>query len=590
MVIRSIDQIFDLLTLEDLCEVWMSGEGNAELQLRSEIRTRILAGTIESYGEHEADTALAIHRPYFAETAKELGFTLTEVIAAERAAASLVNLRLGQLRLQGRDEFNERLTDAMSFVPDDLVDYAEELTSEASQSVLRFFSTPIGKGAQAGYREPFDSYPLQGRPFALWEDAHLLPVFGSVIRECPDFLGRHLERRFRKFEKRRSRALDHLSVDILCGALPGACGYKNLHYLTRKDSKDWSPELDGLVLFDRYVIVIEGKGTRLSNLTATSGSGSSDSGAIERKLHKLEKAVEQANKVRSYLTSEGVAPFFDERGKLVLEVDPKASDDVFVVTPTFQRRIGRRTNLPQLEVHRNAAFPFAVSVQDLRIMCETVSNPAELLHYMRWRSRIAENPRLLVMDELDMFLSYFYREQFHRALLLYPPEDSLIVEDKSGDFDDYYHGTADQPEMVYAPIVREFVERVSRTRPRGWLDAAGTCLDLSEAELAMFRTHEPMIQELIRMSSGTVAVGLPAPIQTEVPEAHLVSCLVVGVKEDQDWKEAWEIVGSEGGLYERVVFVSLDGVEKLHIVWAMSPSQFRFASSQVQALVAKYGD
>ncbi len=124
--------------------------------------------------------------------------------------------------------------------------------------------------------------------------------------------------------------------------------------------------------------------------------------------------------------------------------------------------------------------------QDLRVIAETCENPAVFLHYPVWRNRLPLGDRITVTDEIDLWGSYLSCERFTGL----QEEGRMIIGNASTDFDAYYDGLAgrgpkrEPPRMFLPESVRAFVGRLAVTRPPGWREATGVCLDLSIPELA----------------------------------------------------------------------------------------------------------
>jgi hypothetical protein len=125
---------------------------------------------------------------------------------------------------------------------------------------------------------------------------------------------------------------------------------------------------------------------------------------------------------------------------------------------------------------------------------------------LAWRQRLPLGERLLVTDEIDLWGSYLLAERLPGQA----DGGTMMIATASTDFDAYYDGLAgrgperEPPRKFLPDSVREFVSRVSSSRPPGWREAAGVCLDLSIPELAYIDgTIVELAHEATR--SGTVA-------------------------------------------------------------------------------------
>jgi hypothetical protein len=194
---------------------------------------------------------------------------------------------------------------------------------------------------------------------------------------------------------------------------------------------------------------------------------------------------------------------------------------VIIVNPTLHELAGFAQQLPRLRalgLFEAGEYPWSVFVNDLRVIAETCDNAAVFLHYLEWRNRLPRGDRITVTDEIDPWGSYLFGERFTGL----QGGGRMIIGNASTDFDAYYDGLAGRGPVREAPkkflpeTVRAFVSRLAATRPPGWREATGVCLDLSIPELAFvdvklgeLATEAAMTGPVPLVAGRVLLLGLP---------------------------------------------------------------------------------
>lgn len=558
-----LTQLQDVLVLRNFAAPRDDDPILAQLRFGSALHWMSLRGT--SFEHHGRDLARAILEPYDDVCRKRFGFTVNDALhvgeAEQRVTTELYNELLAQA-FAIADDFKAKALDpirraqfdskalarldepgmldrlafgafthfleqhaleATAFTVDDLVD--DELSEETIEAVLAQLSVAVGELEPDAYRGPFDPSPLVERPFVESEGRYVLPVPGMVLRDTLNLFEKRLLGTARNFSRARAKTLDALAVRYLTDALPGSRGFTNLDYD--------GTELDGLVLFDRTAILVEGKGKPLSPAAQRGDMKRLRSDLIEA----VEEAWDQGKRAREYLLSGDPAVFVDERGDEIVSVDRASIDDVIIVNPTLHQLAGHASQLPRLQklgLFKEGEYPWSVFINDLRVITETAGNPAVLLHYLTWRGRLPLGERLMVGDELDLWSSYLLCDRL-RGL---HDGGHHLIGNASTDFDAFYNGLlgngppSPRPRKMVREPVESFVERMAADRPAGWLQAAGTCLEFGLLEMAFVcgRAEEAaraahLEQRVVMDEAGRVRlVGLPRgyPLEAAMEDAQAV--------------------------------------------------------------------
>lgn len=581
-VFDDLAEIFDLAFLANIAQGFSDAnpaDVATQLRVRSRMHTMTVRG--DSYVQHARDLARAIYGPLSPRMRTDMGFVIDDVISMAEAIVDLLTERTNALLDEARaaaealrdDVYSSRskravaeamrgfitavetgLTLAFTFTREDLV--ARGIPSDNLDAMLRRFSLELGSIEEAEFRSPLDVNPLVSRPILRFGDCFALPIPGMLARDYPTLLEPDLLQVQRNFSKHRARVLDELAIRYLERMVPGARTFTHLTYEVEEGGEQKRAEVDGLVIWHRSALVVEGKGTGLSM--------ASRRGDVLRLRRDIERAVEEAwrqgARARDYLLSGADSHFVDEADQEIV-ISAGSVDTVYIVNPTVHALADHAVMLPllrKLGLFPCGEMPWSVFINDLRIIAETVRNPAEFLHYLAWRSALPLGERVSAIDELDVFGSYLLREQIHERLVR---GASLVHLHSTVDFDAYYFGEAgdgppaERPSMFSTPLVDRFIERLCRQRPDGWLDAAGVCLDLSLSELAAVDAAGP------RLAGGVDRLDVRAAIVDSVA--------IVAIGTGRRWGEAYREVAEKLPDTCRVVIMTSDHVGQPRLVWAL---------------------
>lgn len=247
-------------------------------------------------------------------------------------------------------------------------------------------------------------------------------------------------------------------------------------------------ELDGLVLADDVALLIEVK--------AGSMSPAARRGAPDGMKEDLQALVgdphQQALRARQYLKSADNVEFWldDDKGLTVKSGQLEnfvmvtvTLDSLDIFTATLQR-------LTDLGVVGDKELPWAVSLLDLAVICEAVEFPAQLIHFLRRRTRINELAFVMAHDELDWFGHYLseglYFEHLIAPLDSGEPQPLLNYFGYSEALDAHFawdeQSGSEQPPLpkqVMPADMRALMLELETAQHHGYLRLASALLDLS---------------------------------------------------------------------------------------------------------------
>jgi hypothetical protein len=286
-------------------------------------------------------------------------------------------------------------------------------TSELAETVDRFMAGD----------NPLRTAPIiadaNGRRM-LVHDALALPAVREVIETRLKEAGL-----LTRYQLHRGAVVEDDAMDLLTGVFPGASVHRGLKYFV-PDPKATTPqtapasftgegECDGLILIDDVALIIEVKAV---GLTAASRRGV----AVKLKTQLqniLTKAADQAQRLRERIVTDGVIR--PKNGGSWIDVSHIR--EVHTIAVGLEDLSGITTAtaaLVEAGVLRDGEIPWTVSVHDLRVICELIDRPSDLLLYLRRRRHPTATQRYRAVDELDLFM-YFLREG-----LVVPPGASAL--------------------------------------------------------------------------------------------------------------------------------------------------------------------
>lgn len=461
----------------------------------------------DAYEEHARQLTHRIFDPLDQQMVATFGFTIHEFYEIADAAMALLVDRVNESGRRMADKLYEigftpgvwdeaalevversiaELADALVFRADDL--RRDAVPAATAENVIKRLSVGVGTLERRVYSSPFERSPLTRTPFVSHNERYALPVPGHLVRSPHELFEHALLARYPKFTKHRADMLDELCVELIASSLPGSDAATNAFYTFDNGDGVERFETDGIVVFENYCLVVEGKaGGRLSD-AALRG----DMTRLGRDLGKgLESAWKQCARVQRYLESANQVTFDTEAGDRLLEIDMSSIDQIVHITPMLHSLGVYAHQIPALQranlFAANNTSPWPVLVTDLMVIHELTATPAEFLHYLRWRSALPIGDGVVATDELDIFGSYLFGEVGRSDI---PPNAVLAFANSTSDFDDYYSGKRGDTDPVQAPrrVLGDFLEThlldLAERRPRKWLSQSFTVLDLSLAEAA----------------------------------------------------------------------------------------------------------
>lgn len=391
-----------------------------------------------------------------------------------------------------------------------------------------FDQISIGFGLEIPDVLPAPVNALHERPIVRYADQffcsvpHLLPwaikpAFERVLKSGPQW---------NAYQKQRSSYLVSTAIEYFAKMLPGSTSYESLFYPVGANQE---AELDGLVLFDRYAFLLEGKAGSL---------GKARRGGKDKIRTQLEAlvgdAADQVARADNYIRSTSTPTFRIAKGGSVTVDNEQFSERVLVtvtldVLDIFTADMYQMRDIGVVKTHD---LPWCVALTDLRAISEILVRPFELTHYLRWRLATIEDPRLHGgKDELN-WLAVYLKEGPAQPKVPGNFTD-LTFTSYTDDFDAYFlykEGSrtvpAPRPAQPFPKSMRAVCEHVANERIHGYTELCELLLDLRFGERSDFsqKLVEFAFKEKNGIASNFVFEGAAVSIEvvsTTLSEAEL---------------------------------------------------------------------
>lgn len=199
----------------------------------------------------------------------------------------------------------------------------------------------------------------------------------------------------KQYYAKKADYLEDKSLEYFQNILPNCKVFQNLKY-------NDDDEVDGIVLYDNYVFIIEAKSNKF---TLEAKKGSID--RIKRNTKDIvDKAYQQAIRAKKYILSNDEVSFRDKTKKTVLTISDTSNKKIFMINTTLEP-LGELTanlnSLKQFGFIQGQDWIWSVYLNDLRIISEIIESPIEFLVYLERRINLNDFPQLHTVEEINIF-------------------------------------------------------------------------------------------------------------------------------------------------------------------------------------------
>jgi hypothetical protein len=325
-----------------------------------------------------------------------------------------------------------------------------------------------------------------------------------------------LSKKIKNWERARADAVDAHVLGLLKKALPGSVGYSQVFIELARGRA----EVDGVLLYEDIVIVVEGKGAPLKTAARRGGANQ----YITQLKLLISEGSSQLDRDYHYVVNGRPAKFYEtaSSSRPIIEVDGSKVRKCYQLLPTLDGLADIGTRIRRLidwGVLNARSRPWIVGATYLNVVTDTLRRPAEFLGYLEFRERWVGHPQLMILDELEMLALYLYQVDLEQRLTMFGPNiGSIMHVPHQYEFDEQYaylegQGISVTPLRIKTTArVRRFVDELQGTRPDGWLASAtaafqipitvASALDIMQSKLA----REAESEGIATWSDGTHAI------------------------------------------------------------------------------------
>jgi hypothetical protein len=467
----------------------------------------------DSIPQHHTDLMTDLFSPHDIFFKTHYGFSASEILSAE-----------AEIERQLEQDFNRYVelqtgaSEALEKFKDFIQSYDGDTSTGLDEILEAFLGVPEVSSHQRSLKdlhasikeqpfsiEPNEAVPAEllkqvsaalgdNRHFSTFQKAPGWPTNDSVVHSRPLIehcgtyycfvpqllfynIGRILEQWIQEKDKgyfettyqdMRGKYIETKALEYLGKILPGAQVFGQLYYRVTEDGVEKRVETDGLILYDRNLIIIETKAGSLHVAARRGGLKKMEKDCREI----LEGAYQQARRTLSYIRGTNEPKFEFKNGEEALVIKNKEEICDFWMINVSAENLGhlaaQLNSLRALNLMQVSEWPWSVFVNDLRVIAELIEFPSELFHYLQKRTRLNEFPQFSSSDELEIFMFYLHKGlHFDEEKLA--KLDMFLPTGFTEDLDRYYNyllgiGTeASKPTLSISEPLKHFIMAVEAT-------------------------------------------------------------------------------------------------------------------------------
>lgn len=440
---KALDRYFKSITT-DILTSGSFDDSNEDKEIKSILKNaKIFSFYVrgESYQHQLRDILVDIYTVHNTWFKKSLGFTIEEALNISESIISEYNRRINleiELSLKKAKKFikehpknnvmqvNEKKllsqvgcyyffgdsVRILSFTLEQLV-----IFSGYSENICRSFLTRLSQSF--GYKNPkflntfeqarfapWDYNTIYEKPIIEYENKYFVPIpslFYEVLYHTFYYdLIADSQYWNSGGSKIYANSLEEKTAEYLGRIFPKECIFLNPEY------PDGTELCDVLVLFDRYVLVVQDKTKRMQHESLIGKNIEKIKDDISKGIR---SAFDQAIKAKDYLNSGKPVKIKVKNGEIV--VDSRQISNIYPISVTldsYQNFTTRFSNTNSiLKVFEQDKYPWSVSLSNLGTITEIINSPEQFLHYIYRRLTIEKTTFLLYADEIDLLGLYLTR-------------------------------------------------------------------------------------------------------------------------------------------------------------------------------------
>ncbi len=331
---------------------------------------------------------------------------------------------------------------------------------------------------------PSNDSIISTNPIIIYDNKYYLFHIHLALRNCKFILEHHLKRVApdyyqKKYLPSKGDYLENSAITMVSGLLPECKLFKRLFYDIDEDNQIKRCELDGLVMYDDCLILIEAKARKISI--------SSKRGSIKKIKTDMKRILadghKQATRALNFINSSKTVTFTDNRGKPILNIETDRFQHKFIILVSMEPLHELSTHLStarRLGLLPGTEWPWFVYLNDLRVISEINNHPTTFLHYLMKRIMLNDSPKVSSIDELDYFMMYA-NSGLSPSQKEMKQLDNYLVGPHTQDLDIYYNSLYDNDVKISKPKIRmnkDFEDLISYLENKRSVHFSTICLNL----------------------------------------------------------------------------------------------------------------
>ena len=379
------------------------------------------------------------------------------------------------------------LPDLFELTLDDFViAYSQPVESNNLNKILDSWSLVFGELNDSNIEHFFMANPIWEKPLIKLDGTnYFCPIVGLFISfgvELMENIIRDHEDLWQQYEKRRAEFLEEEIKKLFRENFPNSEIYVGSQWADPQDSSKIY-ENDLLILFDTTAFVVEAKSGQVR--------ASSRRGAPASLKYDVEKLITdasiQANRFIDFLKEHLIYDFSTIKGE-VNHVDISHIKSFQPLNITFDFLGAISAHIPSLQNAGLASSEVksipSMSLSDLEIIFELLTNTAQKLHYLSWRTQLEEQTDFFA-DEIDL-LAIYVTDRFSE-IQAFGAEYDLNVYGESEIFNPYflreYHQQGvSKPSRQFTKRWHDTLQRLEDRQVAGWTELSKMLLELPYSE------------------------------------------------------------------------------------------------------------
>ncbi len=259
---------------------------------------------------------------------------------------------------------------------------------------------------------------------------------------------------------------------------------------------------DVIVLFDRKIFIVQCKTKRMQYESKIG----TDFNKLRSDFEKgIKLSFEQALKAKKYIENNEYPELIINKGKII--IDKNQISEIYLMCVTlnsYQNLTTRFANLEsELRITKENQYPWAISLFDLSILSEILTEPYLFIQYARRRLAIENTEFEIVGDEVDL-LGFYLNQGLYLEGQEFNDIDGAYFSGYSDEVDKYFfekyenHKNPKKPEPKIRKLVMRYIDAIKKINPPYKTDCIIRLLDMSD------EGRENIIKGIEHVKSNTI--------------------------------------------------------------------------------------